>query len=144
MHIEKERMIGVPRFQRAPSAGGGPMADVFGKGNWVTEHVPQSKVVAQIKRCIDQAPTIIAEMKKADNEGWQAVLDELLAHANGTQVLHDLIRHVKKDGKEGVSIGNPNSNWVSLEGLLLINSFFFGYAIGTWCFNAGYCNFVAP
>ncbi len=127
MTKEKGRKIGVPKMQK--------------DGKWITEHVAYEELVAKYKRRIDEAPKVVAAMKGADNEGWQGVLDELTAHAASNPELANLVRRVEKDGREGISIGDPN--WVSLEFLLVMNAFFIGYAIGTACFEAGPCDFVS-
>jgi hypothetical protein len=94
--------------------------------------------VESFKRSLDQAPSFIAELKKADNEGWQQAIDEVVKYARSNPELANLVRTKQQDNAD-IHIGEPN--WAALVGGVL-GAFVIGFMIGTACYKAGPCNVV--
>jgi hypothetical protein len=92
---------------------------------------------ASIERQLDAMPEFVRALKKADNEGWQQLVEDLTRHIQTDPKLAAFIRERTKDGATGLSIGEPNWFWVPV-----VAAFAAGYALGTACYKAGPCKFV--
>ena len=74
-------------------------------------------------------------MKKADNQEWQKLFDELATHIQKDPKLSKIIR--TKDNGNTISIGEPN--W---QGKAIMAAFSIGWSIGTACYKSGLCDYT--
>jgi len=109
-------------------------------GEWSTREVPFDKIMFAVKHNIDAIPEIIGALKKADNEGWQQVFDEMAVYLDSKPHYAELVRRAEKDGREAISIGEPN--WIYAPLLFVMGAFSVGFIIGSACVAADPCMFV--
>jgi hypothetical protein len=101
------------------------------------QEVDYAEFLASFKRQADTIPDFVRALKKADNAGWQQLIDDLGAHIQADPKLKKFIKAKAKDGAQGLSVGEPN--WFIVAAAVAFGA---GYAIGTACYKLGPCNFV--
>lgn len=99
--------------------------------------VEYAELLASFKDHLTLMPKFVTSLKKADNESWQQLIDDLGKHIQEDPNLSKFVREIDKDGVRGLSIGDPN--WFTVA---VVGAFAAGYAIGTACYKLGPCNFV--
>ena len=99
--------------------------------------VDYADFLTSFKNQLDVMPEFVRALKKADNEGWQQLIDDLGKHIQNDPKLSKFVRARTKNGVQGLSIGEPN--WFVVAAAL---AFAAGYAVGTACYKLGPCNFV--
>lgn len=99
--------------------------------------VDYAEFLASFKRQLDIMPEFVRALKKADNAGWQQLIDDLGKHLQTDPKLKKFVRLRTKAGVQGLSIGEPNWFFVPI-----VLSFAAGYAAGTACYKLGPCNFA--
>lgn len=108
----------------------------FAPGYSTDKSVDYTELLNSLKAHVNTMPIFVNSLKKADNDGWQALVDDLTDYIQKTPKLRKYVRENEKNGIKGISIGEPN---IFAE---IAAAFVVGYAIGTACYKLGPCNFV--
>ncbi|MFH1070835.1 MAG: hypothetical protein V1794_14555 [Candidatus Glassbacteria bacterium] len=101
-------------------------------GAWKSEERSFAKVLECFKKDIDLLPRQVKEMKKADNEKWGTLFEELAKYAESNPEFAKVVRVVEKKGQRGLSVGEPNWFWIPI-----FLSFVAGYALGSCAQSCG-------